>query len=70
LDRSDLVNSLAIHEVSHDCLDDLSNGPLRISLVDRDCSFSLRDVCFWYVQKKMRIRQPVAGAGRLLAVLP
>jgi maleate cis-trans isomerase len=24
----------------------------------------------WYVQKQMRIRQPVAGAGRLLAELP
>ena len=24
----------------------------------------------WYVQKKMRIRQPLAGAGRLLAELP
>jgi len=24
----------------------------------------------WYVQKKMRIRQPVTGAGRLLAELP
>jgi maleate cis-trans isomerase len=24
----------------------------------------------WYVQKKMRIRQSVAGAGRLLAELP
>jgi hypothetical protein len=25
---------------------------------------------FWYVQKQMRIRQPVAGAGRPLAELP
>ena len=24
----------------------------------------------WYVQKRMRIRQPVTGAGRLLAELP
>jgi len=24
----------------------------------------------WYAQKQMRIRQPVAGAGRLLAELP
>src|SRR3990172_5818188 len=24
----------------------------------------------WYVQKQMRIRQPVTGAGRLLAELP
>jgi len=24
----------------------------------------------WYVQKQMRVRQPVTGAGRLLAELP
>jgi len=51
LDRSDLVNSLPIHEVSHDFLDNLSVGPLRKSLFDRDCSFSLRAV-FVYAQKE------------------